>query len=1518
MGRVLRQQVATTAFVLWLVICSIFSAHSATNSDRLTSGKSVTLGTPDMRFYAEWAASEVTFLGQKNIKKPSINNLLQSVIIGHDLRQTAHPISADSLQTETQLNYAFKALLQGNVALAKQNVELIQPFLTSLTKDKYNLFLAILSMKAKNHEKALEIFARIENDSPLGHLAEILKSLVLSADGQYLKSDELIANLFQQKNKIDTVASNYLNTLHRINVFFKGSDLDIKDVISLTNFWQYPEFIDLIKAGVRLNPKKFDQTFVELILSHPLENRFAQEVELVERVLGWLTENEYNEIAAVVADKIISQRSSVYSELVELSIKVQEPSQLNTKVLQQIVKSLTKLNNQRNDISEIVISQSDLSRNLKLINLLETSKQEILVYKKAFTKKNRAFEKNVKSEKIKHSKRILETKSNGRSREFLSLEILLTELVGTTQNKEQSYQLLDGLSIWSFNKPFVERWWEKELDKKVMVSNHGPSSQERWFSKQKVNQITVNAEPNASDAEFKRVDFKKANEDIVKLLSIPRKNREKLLSSHLSKVKNRLLNSEIRIAKMLTKLNENTDALKSRFAKLLSKWIEQQKRQVANQLLSLVRQNYDYELAIIYDERKFENDGERWRTEINIPGWLQDELEEKENKRLGVGYDALEKLELFSNSKRVKEMASLLNGQLEFEVAQKVTLDGVKNIYGVKANINNAIRRFEGLLVNNFERGEQSQILYQLARFNQAAGNPQKTLSYLEQFARRHKDSQLINEVNFRIAELYFSKGYYAEAAKVYATLTLNSKSRFSQRAAYKLGWSLLKQGEYQQALENFMAILESSGSSKNQGTAYVTLHRDLLKVSASSFANLNGLESINDYFKKNKEMKFQEEVTEELALYYQRKYRYTDAAKVYHFLASNFSIRSKKPYYQSQAIAVYEQGRFQLKAQHAKLQYVSNYGITSPFWKNIDTVQRTKIQPTLLVYLQEIAKSEHAIAQKTKDSEDYHKAIARYKEYASYPLHTEFTPQAIFLMAETYYETRQYKKAVQAFSRSAYQFPDFKERSLAGYSALLSLQKLRQDSGSKTEKEQLLNQEIKYARNFINHFQSDKRSTLVSVQLGENLLLVNAFREALDTVLPLTKMKKGLPAEVRFAGWQVAANAQFALEAFADAESAYKMAIKLLANSKDSDQKQARQEFEQKIAESIFKQAEKAAVQNNYNQAIKDFTRVAKYSSASSELHIKSRYEAGVIQMKARKWSNAEKTFKRFLNNYSKHPLADDIPAKLIVIYENTNNWEAAAGHLNSLFVKEGATQLARDALWRTTELYQKANKPEKAYEQLRIFAKHFPVPLEAALEARLEIVKLAENNALGNKTHSADYWRRDIIHTYDKNKQNVSERSRYIVSLSALTLSEKAVKKFNGIAIALPLKKALSKKQIAMKNAIELLDKTNSYGLSEHATKSTLLMASMYQQLASGLMNSPRPLELNTLELEQYAILLEEQALPFEDEAIAFHEINLTQIKLGIYNDWVKQSLNQLRALMPSRYNKQEKVFEFHEKIQ
>jgi hypothetical protein len=149
---------------------------------------------------------------------------------------------------------------------------------------------------------------------------------------------------------------------------------------------------------------------------------------------------------------------------------------------------------------------------------------------------------------------------------------------------------------------------------------------------------------------------------------------------------------------------------------------------------------------------------------------------------------------------------------------------------------------------------------------------------------------------------------------------------------------------------------------------------------------------------------------------------------------------------------------------------------------------------------------------------------------------------------------------------------------------------------------------------------------------------------------------------------------------------------------------------------------------------------------------------------------------------------------------------------------------------------------------------------------------------------------------------------RATYLAAQAEFVFAEDERLRFDAVRLSHPLRKALKRKQLALKRTIAAFERVADYQVAEFSTASTFHIADVYTSLSREIINSDRPEGLTELEAEQYEILLEEQAFPFEETAIGLHEINMRRSWNGVYDDWVKKSFVELGRLMPARFDKQE----------
>ncbi len=229
----------------------------------------------------------------------------------------------------------------------------------------------------------------------------------------------------------------------------------------------------------------------------------------------------------------------------------------------------------------------------------------------------------------------------------------------------------------------------------------------------------------------------------------------------------------------------------------------------------------------------------------------------------------------------------------------------------------------------------------------------------------------------------------------------------------------------------------------------------------------------------------------------------------------------------------------------------------------------------------------------------------------------------------------------------------------------------------------------------------------------------------------------------------------------------------------------------------------------------------------------------------------------------------------------------------------------MQREATVEAADLYGKAGDSAKARSMLESFVKHFPQPLDPAMEARNKLSLLA---AKVGDTAGRDHWLREIIDADRAAAGARTDRSRALAAKATLTLAEPEREQFVRIKLVAPLKKSLAEKRRAMEAALGAYTRAADYQVAEVTTAATFQSAELYRQLGKDLLGSERPRNLSKDELEQYDVLLEEQAFPFEEKAIKLHEINAARAPQGVYDEWVQKSFAALAQLNPGRYGKVE----------
>ncbi len=856
---------------------------------------------------------------------------------------------------------------------------------------------------------------------------------------------------------------------------------------------------------------------------------------------------------------------------------------------------------------------------------------------------------------------------------------------------------------------------------------------------------------------------------------------------------------------------------------------------------------------------------------------------------------------------RAEALRRLGDLNLESSESERIERELVTN-EGLRAT--EAIHLYSALLkaYPKYERNDA--VLYQLARAYELNAQPDKALASLDQLVAGYPSSHYLDEAQFRRGELLFSaKSYVAAQAAYEAVVKKGPASAYYNQSLYKHGWSLFKQGENERSLESFAAVLDSVLVSKRDPSELIELDalsrpnrelvEDTLRVMAITFSYLDGPKTIDEFVKHRKPRPYSYLLYARLGDLYIEKERYTDAADAYRAFVSQDRNNEKAPLLQTQAIGAYSKGGFPQLVLQGKEEFVENYSFGTPYWRNRTPQSEPEVMAELKTNLKDVAQYYHAQAQRTKNAADYAQAAKSYRNFiTSFPDDSQ-SAATNFLLADTLFESKQYLEAAQEYEKTAYGYDTHERAGAAAYAAIVAYGK-QEESLSGEAKAQMhargLDSSLKFAKAFPLHPETPQ----VLTHAAADLYAAKDYAQAIAVAQTVLAHQPPVDPPKQRTAWTVIANSEFETGEFAKAEAGYNSALALMPPADPE-----RPVIVERLAATIYKQGEQKSKSGDSAGAVDDFLRVSK-EAPTSKARANADFDAAALLITEKQWDRAIVVLEDFRRNFPQSPLQADVTRNLAVAYSESNHAGPAAAEFEKIAQSPAETpDVQREATLRAADLYDKAGNPAKSRAMLESFVKHFPQPLNPAMEARNKLSMIA---AKSGDSSDRDHWLREIIAADRSAGAARTDRSRALAAKATLTLAAPARDEFVRIKLSAPLKKSLAEKRKAMEAALKAYSQAADYQVSDVTTAATFESAELYRQLGKDLMNSERPKNLSKDELEQYNVLLEEQAFPFEENAIKLHEVNVARTKDGTYDEWVQKSFAALAQLNPGRYGKVE----------
>ena len=840
-----------------------------------------------------------------------------------------------------------------------------------------------------------------------------------------------------------------------------------------------------------------------------------------------------------------------------------------------------------------------------------------------------------------------------------------------------------------------------------------------------------------------------------------------------------------------------------------------------------------------------------------------------------------------------------------------------QNLENASTQIQAAIRLYQTYLTTYPDSKKNGMVLYQLARAYELNGDPDRAMMALNSISKRFPEFIFIDEVQFRRGETLFVLRDYNSASKAYRTVVENHPdSVYFEKSIYKYGWSHFKENRYTDALNAFFKLLDrkytqgkmlANGPAPDLTRPEKEFLNDTLRVVSLAFSHQQGRESLATYFKDQGARTYEPLIYRHLGKLYLSKDRIHDAANTYFAFVDRFPNSYLAPQFHQEAIEAYKKGKFPSLVLPAKEKFVTLYGVQSHFWQLQSDDVRKDVKPLLASHLRDLATHYHATARKSKKPKIFQTAAQWYSTYIkSFPEDPSIAGMN-FLLAECLFDGKRFNEAVTEYEKTAYHYPAHKKSSEAGYAALLAYVQAAK-TVVPAERKTWQEKKITSALKFTDTYPNNKHVPAVLSKTAEELFQLRQYAKASDVAQRLILKKNIKNGALKKTTWLVYAHSQFELNNYAQAEKAYQTILGYLP--KRSKQTKA---IKDRLAASVYKQAEQERGKGGLLAAVGHFLRV-KQVVPTSPLVVTAEYDAAAVLIQMKDWPRAAQVLERFRKHHPKHKLQSGVTEKLALIYTQSGQGLKAAGEMESLALRSKDKKYRQEMIWQAANLYQEGGKHKKSIALYKRYVKEFPKQLPESMEARLH---LAEHYKKQRDAKRWGYWLNEIIKADYAAGKLRSARTRSLAAEATLILAKPRITAYKKAQLRIPLKKSLKRKKALMKKAIKSYERAMAYQVSDITTAATYQIAEIYNDFARALMKSQRPKGLSADELEQYILLLEEQAFPFEEKAIDIHAANLKYTADGIYDKWIKKSLQQLIKLQPGRYAKSERSDAYAEAI-
>jgi tetratricopeptide (TPR) repeat protein len=708
-----------------------------------------------------------------------------------------------------------------------------------------------------------------------------------------------------------------------------------------------------------------------------------------------------------------------------------------------------------------------------------------------------------------------------------------------------------------------------------------------------------------------------------------------------------------------------------------------------------------------------------------------------------------------------------------------------------------AIALYDRILTDYPHYAQNDQVLYQKARAYDELGRPDEAVAVLGRLIAEHPASRHVDEAWFRRAEYFFTRRRWLDAEEAYAAIARGDPSSdYYELALYKLGWTYYKQELHEEALGEYIALLDhkvATGYDFDQTEDEDTERRiaDTHRVISLSFSNLGGPDVVREYFAEKGPRSYEDRIYSHLGEFYLEKLRYEDAARSYKAFVDLHPLHRKAPHFGMRVVEVYETAGFPILVLEAKKEFAARYALDAAYWRHFAVEEAPEVLAYLKANLVDLASHHHSLYQDEELVDErpanFDEATRWYRAYLDAFASDAGAPGVNHRLADLLLENGDFADAAREYERTAYDYPAHEQAGAAGYAAIFAHRE-QEKHAPEEAREAARSGAVTSSLRFVERFPGHEHAASVLGAAVDDLYEMKAFDRALAHGQQLIDAYPEAGGTLRRRAWTVVAHASLELTDYVRAEQAYGQ---VLSTTPADDPSRA--SIEDNLAAAIYKQGEQASEAGENRAAAEHFLRVAA-AAPRSGIRASAEYDAAAALIRLEDWAGAAAVLEAFRETHPDHELAREATKQIARVYREQGDVLRAATETERIADEAEDAELERNALLVAAGLYDDASARDRALAVRLRYVEAFPAPVETAVSTRATIAEAYA--AQGDETRRLEQLERIVAIDAGAGRDR-TERVRFLAARAALVLAERRYERFTEIALVQPLEAQLREKQ-------------------------------------------------------------------------------------------------------------------------